>query len=97
MFSHLDPDLLAVDRGDTVSEGQFLGQYGDPATGGATGPHLHVEWWKDKMGGERLDPKKHLETIMPSYEETDFIRQREPHPISGTPKFHNGYDIVDRR
>ena len=42
-YGHLDPDTVAVSRGAQIRAGQFIGEYGDPPTGDATGPHGHVE------------------------------------------------------
>lgn len=42
---------LAVEAGDSVSEGQLIGYVG--STGYSTGPHLHLELWKD---GQYVDP-----------------------------------------
>ena len=95
LFAHIDRDSLTVNKGDTVSEGQLLGQYAKPTNGGATGPHLHFEWWADRTGGMRLDPEKYLDIVMPNHTRTDRIRFRAPHPVHGTPRMHNGYDLVD--
>ncbi|MEL7447431.1 MAG: M23 family metallopeptidase, partial [Pseudomonadota bacterium] len=48
-FIHLSK--LAVDEGDAVKQGQYIGNVG--ATGRATGPHLH---WSLKWNDSRLDP-----------------------------------------
>ena len=48
-FLHLS--RIAVREGDTVRQGQYLGNIG--ATGRATGPHLH---WGMKWNAARIDP-----------------------------------------
>jgi murein DD-endopeptidase MepM/ murein hydrolase activator NlpD len=51
LVMHLD--RIDVARGQDVASGQRLGAAG--ATGGATGPHLHLEYWQD---GRRGDPAR---------------------------------------
>jgi murein DD-endopeptidase MepM/ murein hydrolase activator NlpD len=92
VYAHVDPASLAVSQGEMVTQGQLLGQYASPANGGASGPHLHFEWWS--ASGQRLDPKPYLSTVMPNYRQTDYIRFRGSHPVTGKPKMHNGYDLV---
>lgn len=48
-FLHLSK--IAVREGDTVRQGQYLGDVG--STGSATGPHLH---WSMKWNAARIDP-----------------------------------------
>lgn len=47
----LHASKIAVSEGDTVEQGQYIGNVG--ATGRATGPHLH---WSLKWNDARLDP-----------------------------------------
>jgi murein DD-endopeptidase MepM/ murein hydrolase activator NlpD len=49
LVMHLD--RIDVAAGQQVAAGQVVGAAG--ATGKATGPHLHLEYWQD---GRRLDP-----------------------------------------
>ena len=48
-FLHLSK--IAVNEGDSVKKGQYIGNIG--STGSATGPHLH---WSMKWNAARLDP-----------------------------------------
>ena len=52
-YAHLDSTSLKV--GDAVSSGAEIGKVGN--TGESTGPHLHVELFRD---GERIDPMQFL-------------------------------------
>jgi hypothetical protein len=92
VYGHVDPSSLAVSQGTQVTRGQLLGQYASPPNGGATGPHLHFEWWS--KAGTRLDPSAHLSTVMPGYIRTDWIRFRNTHPVTGKQQWHNGYDLI---
>ena len=49
LYAHLSG--VAVEKGDTVEEGQLIGYMG--STGRSTGTHLHLEAWQD---GSRFDP-----------------------------------------
>jgi hypothetical protein len=51
-------NLPAVNKGDKVTQGQFLGNVG--ATGQVTGPHLHFEL---RQGGNPFDPGTVLPTL----------------------------------
>ena len=44
--------VLALDEEKTVTKGDTIGQVG--STGNSTGPHLHLEVYKD---GSRIDPE----------------------------------------
>jgi hypothetical protein len=94
LFAHIDPDSLTVSVGDTVSQSQLLGQYANPKNGGATGPHLHFEWWADHIGGKRLNPRGYLDIVIPDYVITAPIMKRDNHPVHGGKRNHNGYDMV---
>lgn len=74
-------------------EGQLLGQYADPENGGATGPHLHFEWWDDQIDGELLDPEKYLNLVVPDYILKDRPRFRPSHPVHRRSSQHKGYDL----
>lgn len=50
LYAHLD--VVEVRTGEIIATGQPIGKVG--ATGMATGPHLHVEVWRD---GQRVDPQ----------------------------------------
>ena len=95
VYAHIDPLSLTVSQGELVIQGQLLGQYASPANGGASGPHLHFEWWS--ASGKRLDPKTYLPIVMPNYVQTDYIHFRGSHPVTGKPKMHNGYDLTGSR
>jgi murein DD-endopeptidase MepM/ murein hydrolase activator NlpD len=88
----VDPNSLSVSKGSLVTQGQLLGQYANPANGGATGPHLHFEWWS--ASGKRLDPVQYRSIVMPNYQQTDFIRFRGAHPVTGKARMHHGYDLI---
>jgi hypothetical protein len=49
LYGHLS--RIEVSPGDVVEQGNMIGNVG--ATGNATGPHLHFEWWHN---GEYTDP-----------------------------------------
>ena len=49
LYGHMD--MIDVKKGDTVMRGSVLGTVGQ--TGVATGPHLHLEYWKN---GQYVDP-----------------------------------------
>ncbi len=52
-------DSVKVKKGDTVRKGDLLGYIGQ--TGNATGPHLHLEVWKEKDNGiERVNPLDYI-------------------------------------
>jgi hypothetical protein len=55
IYGHM-MNLPAVNKGDKVAQGQFLGNVG--ATGNVTGPHLHFEL---RQGGNPFDPA----TVLP--------------------------------
>jgi len=92
VYAHVDPESTKVFEALVVMKGEYLGQYASPANGGATGPHLHFEWWS--KSGTRLDPVSYLPIVMPSYVIRDTIRFRSVHPVTGKPRWHNGYDLV---
>lgn len=92
VYAHVDPSSTRAFEGLLVSKGEYIGQYASPANGGATGPHLHFEWWS--KSGTRLDPAAYLPIVMPSYGLRDTIRFRNVHPVTGKPRWHNGYDLV---
>ncbi len=92
VYAHIDPSSLTVSLNDSVTQGQLLGQYASPANGGATGPHLHFEWWSKT--GARLDPGSYLPMVMPNHVLKDTIRFRSVHPVTGKARWHNGYDLV---
>jgi murein DD-endopeptidase MepM/ murein hydrolase activator NlpD len=51
LYAHLMFGSIAVNAGDKVKVGDFIGQVG--ATGIVTGPHLHFEI---RIGGEKINP-----------------------------------------
>ena len=51
LYGHLS--VISVSNGQVVSQGQTIGQVGSP--GNSTGPHLHLEVYKD---GTRIDPEQ---------------------------------------
>jgi murein DD-endopeptidase MepM/ murein hydrolase activator NlpD len=53
LYAHLNQRDVSV--GDVVSAGERIGLSGN--TGKSTGPHLHLEAWRDKT---RIDPKAFL-------------------------------------
>lgn len=53
VYGHLS--RFAVKVGDPVKSGQVIAYSGN--TGGSTGPHLHLEVWKD---GNPVDPKQYI-------------------------------------
>ena len=53
LYSHLS--AFYVDSGDKVSKGEKIGAIG--TTGLSTGPHLHLELWKN---GSKIDPLDYL-------------------------------------
>jgi murein DD-endopeptidase MepM/ murein hydrolase activator NlpD len=56
VYMHLKAPAL-VEKGDTVSTGQPIGEVGD--TGDANGCHLHMELWSAPgwyTGGSAFDP-----------------------------------------
>jgi murein DD-endopeptidase MepM/ murein hydrolase activator NlpD len=92
VYAHVDPNSIQVFEGLVVAKGQYIGEYASPANGGATGPHLHFEWWS--KNGTRLDPAANLPTVMPEHVLKDTIRFRNVHPVTGAAQWHNGYDLV---
>ena len=92
VYAHIDPSSVTVTKGLGVVKGDFIARYADPTNGGATGPHLHFEWWSSK--GVRQDPAQYLSTVMPGFTVRDTIRFRTVHPVLGTGRWHNGYDLI---
>lgn len=56
LYAHMSK--LAVSKGDTVTQGQTVGYVG--STGLSTGPHLHLEIWKD---GVRTDSEQYYPNL----------------------------------
>ncbi|WP_296951838.1 peptidoglycan DD-metalloendopeptidase family protein [uncultured Massilia sp.] len=75
LLIHLD--RAAVAYGRRVAAGDLLGTAG--ASGRATGPHLHLEYWRD---GRRLDPAAMLVDLSAHATPTALARRRaQGHPI----------------
>jgi hypothetical protein len=65
-------NLPAVNKGDKVAQGQFLGNVG--ATGNVTGPHLHFEL---RQGGNPFNPG----TVLPGLAQVGLkITAGDPNP-----------------
>ena len=58
LYAHMSS--IAVDEGETVSQGQVIGYVG--STGNSTGPHLHYEI---RENGNRIDPLTYLPGYIP--------------------------------
>lgn len=70
-------DAIAVRQGQRVAAGARLGSAGD--SGRASGPHLHLEYWRD---GRRLDPALMLADLDDHATPRALARRRaQGHPI----------------
>ncbi|MBC1814228.1 M23 family metallopeptidase, partial [Listeria booriae] len=55
LYAHMS--ILRTSVGQKVKQGQIIGEVG--STGDSTGPHLHMEIRKEKMGSQ-VDPVSYL-------------------------------------
>ena len=60
VYAHLYPDSIRVKVGDTVNQGQVLGEMGN--SGSSKGKHLHIGFEEGARGSQNsVDPRKYID------------------------------------
>lgn len=60
VYAHLYPDSIRVKIGDTVNQGQVLGEMGN--SGSSNGKHLHIGFEEGARGSQNsVDPRKYID------------------------------------
>jgi murein DD-endopeptidase MepM/ murein hydrolase activator NlpD len=104
-YGHTDPASSQVQVGDRVTQGQYLGDYGDPTNGRSDGPHTHLEVrdpslplqreYKNYIRNSRsmgalVKPDRYIGTVMPGARISSPFGTRT---LNGKVEFHPGVDI----